>query len=168
MISQAYQDKITEYHKGRIWGGAVSGKLFDIECTAKNNDCSTMLDFGCGFGLLKEKLGNKFSITEYDAGIPKKNKLPVGKFDMVVCCDVMEHVEPEFVDQTIDWLYYYATKVIYVSICCAPSLETFDDGSNLHLTVQPPSWWMSRFEERGAKLSYNGTDRGLLIKAKIA
>lgn len=167
MISQAYQDKITKYHKTRLWGGAVEGKAFDIECTAKNNNCKSILDFGCGFGLLKQKIGHKFDVTEYDAGIEGKNKLPVGKFDMVVCCDVMEHVEPEFVDQTIDWIYYYSTKIIYVSICCAPSLETFDDGSNLHLTVKPPSFWLEHFERRGARLAYNGTDRGFLAKVTI-
>lgn len=167
MISEEYQRKITEYHRTHRWGGAVEGKAFEIKCIAKDNGCSTILDFGCGFGALKNKVGHEFDVTEYDAGIEGKNKLPVGKFDMVVCCDVMEHVEPEFVDQTIDWLYYYATKMIYVSICCAPSLQTFDDGSNLHLTIQTPSWWMSRFEERGLKFSYVGTDRGLTMKIKI-
>jgi hypothetical protein len=167
MISEAYQRKITEYHKTHLWGGAVEGKAFEIECIAKDNGCSTILDFGCGFGALKNKIGHKLQVTEYDAGIEGKNKLPAGKFDMVVCCDVMEHVEPMFVDQTIDWLYYYATNMIYVSICCAPSLETFDDGSNLHLTIQTPSWWMSRFEERGSKFSYVGTDRGLTMKVKV-
>lgn len=167
MISKAYQRKITEYHKTHRWGGAVEGKAFEIECIAKDNGCSTILDFGCGYGALNNKIGNKLEVTEYDAGIDGKNKLPVGKFDMVVCCDVMEHVEPMFVDQTIDWLYYYATKMIYLSICCAPSLEAFPDGSNLHLTIQTPSWWMSRFEERGSKFSYVGTDRGLTMKVKV-
>lgn len=167
MITPEYQQKITHYHKGRVWGGAVKGKVFDIECTANDNGCRTILDFGCGFGMLKEKIGHKFDVTEYDAGIERKNKLPVGSYDMVVCVDVMEHVEPEFVDETIELLYQYATKVIYVSICCAPSLENFDDGENLHLTVRPPSWWMSLFEKRGCKFSYTGTDRGLLIKVTV-
>lgn len=167
MISEAYQRKITEYHKAHLWGGAVEGKAFEIECIAKDNGCSTILDFGCGYGALKNKIGHKLEITEYDAGIEGKNKLPAGKFDMVVCCDVMEHVEPIFVDQTIDWLYYYANKIIYVSICCAPSFAKFPDGSNLHLTIQTPSWWMSRFEERGSKFSYVGTDRGLTMKVKV-
>lgn len=167
MISLAYKQQIQDYHSDKQWGGAVTGKVFDIECVASDNDCSSILDFGCGYGAFKQKCNpNKFTVSEYDPGIQGKDTLPTEVFDMVVCVDVMEHVEPQHIDQTLDWIREHTSKVSYFGICCIPSMGEFDDGTNLHKTVRSPDYWLGKLASRYTKYSYFGNNNHIVIKAK--
>ena len=109
----------------------------------------TYLDYGCGkaeqylkYGL-KDRLGVKL-VSLYDPGANVagvSNTKPLGKFDAVVCTDVLEHVEnPE---EVISELIGYARKFLFCSISCKPSKPSkrLPDGRPVHITLHPPEWW---------------------------
>jgi len=53
----------------------------------------SILDFGAGNGHLSKLLREKgFSVTSYDPMVEKHAARPKGKFDLVLCIEVLEHV----------------------------------------------------------------------------
>jgi hypothetical protein len=72
----------------------------------------------------------------------------VDKFDWVYCCDVLEHIPTEHVDEVLDNLAAMTGYGAFMQIAM------FHDGfgqmidDTLHLTVQPAEWWMEKINKR--------------------
>ena len=67
---------------------------------------------------------------------------------MVVCIDVLEHIEPEFLEDVLDHLQTLTQHILLCSIHMGPAGKVLDDGRNAHLIQQPMSWWMPKIFER--------------------
>jgi len=63
----------------------------------------------------------------------------------VICTDVMEHIEPECLDDVIDDLKRVTNIVLVVNIALRPAKKTLADGRNAHLIVKDIEWWMGKF-----------------------
>lgn len=113
-----------------------------------------LLDYGCGRGLqyLGERVherwtsgGETASLPQcYDIGIPALATKPEGVFEGVICVDVLEHIPPADVQTVLQELFAYTESGIgflFLAIACRPAKKSFSNGENLHLTIQPPSWW---------------------------
>lgn len=107
----------------------------------------TMLDYGCGEGSLRRYLRSEVSvpwkIAEYDPAIPKKAKLPKAA-DLVVCTDVLEHVEPEKLESVLGHIFLLTRKGAFLAIATRPANKLLPDGRNAHLIVQPMEWWVDK------------------------
>lgn len=108
---------------------------------------NTILDYGCGKGMLMEALRARTdaSVAGYDPAIPEY-AAPPEPADIVACLDVLEHVEPECLDDVIADLHRLTKRALYVDICAIPALKTLPDGRNAHLIVQPFEWWLPKFD----------------------
>lgn len=106
-----------------------------------------VLDYGCGKCSLDIAL--PFDITNYDPCIPGKDAMP-DPHDVVVCTDVMEHIEPEFVDNVLDHIKSLARYKVFFAIDTirADHLKTLPDGSTCHPSVHSHLWWMPKLQER--------------------
>jgi hypothetical protein len=62
--------------------------------------------------------------------------------------DVLEHIEPEYVDAVFDHLEDLTEVVLFATIHTVPAKKELSDGRNAHLTVQPMEWWLPKFLER--------------------
>lgn len=137
-----------------------------LRALVKEHDVKSMLDFGCGRGdayrsphKLHHQIGlPRAAVTLYDPAFRPSSKLPTGKYDLVVCSDVLEHVPEGEVDEFVARLFSYAKKAVWASVCCRPAKKTFPDGRNLHVTVQPFDWWMERFK------AAQGDLQGMLVE----
>lgn len=67
---------------------------------------------------------------------------------MVACIDVLEHIEPEYLDGVLDELARLTEGVAFLSIHTGPAVKVLSDGRNAHLTQQPMSWWMPKVFDR--------------------
>ena len=101
----------------------------------------TILDYGCGQGALGRSLNQQ--IAEYDPAIAGKNMLP-DPADLVICTDVMEHIEPELLDNVLDHLRSVTRQVLFAVICTRPAKKFLADGRNAHLIVEPWEFWESK------------------------
>ena len=110
--------------------------------------CTTLLDYGCGAGLqyAEENIQRYWQIMPslYDPAIPKFAKKPVGKFDGVICTDVMEHIPEGEIDDSLREIYGYATKAVFFTICCREANRLLPNGMNCHVTIRPENWWRNR------------------------
>jgi hypothetical protein len=103
---------------------------------------ASVLDYGCGLGRLRTSLTLPPDLhwTDYDPGVMGKDT-PPAPAALVVCCDVLEHVEPECLAAVVQDLLRLATQALFVAIACKPSGKTFPDGTNHHQRIAAPSWW---------------------------
>ena len=67
--------------------------------------------------------------------------------DMIMSFDVLEHVEPEFIDITLVDLKNRCNKIMYHLIACHPAKRVLDDGRNAHLIIETPDWWKNKISE---------------------
>lgn len=144
LISPDYRALNAELHASSPEYGA---SLFEwpvraSRAAASRYDCRTVLDYGCGKGKLRHTFP---ALQEYDPAIPGKDSEP-RPADLVVCADVLEHVEPDKIDAVLDHLRRLSQKVCLLSICLVPAQKTLADGRNAHLLVKPADWWAERLE----------------------
>jgi hypothetical protein len=109
-----------------------------------------LLDYGCGsrMGLLKTlKVPRKLTYQGYDPGV-EELKAPPLPAEMVCCIDVLEHVEPEYLDNVLDHLCSLTEVVAFLSVHTGPAMKTLPDGRNAHLTQEPIEWWLPKLWSR--------------------
>lgn len=107
----------------------------------------SVLDYGAGKGSLKAALRG-LKVYEYDPAVPGK-ETPPASAGVVVCTDVMEHVEPECTDAVIVHLCGLATRAVFVGVSCRVGGKRLADGRPAHVNVQPATWWHERFSAVG-------------------
>ena len=112
----------------------------------------TVLDYGCGKGTLAAAL--PFPIWEYDPCVPGKDT-PPRPADLVICTDVLEHVEPECLDMMLLDLARCTLQVCYAVINTGPAQKSYADGRNAHLIQQPMAWWQDRLSEHFKVASFS-------------
>lgn len=158
VISDDYKKQLNEVHTGRRpdkkWGTTGARNIGDEVVKYlehRRGWIKTVLDFGAGQCSLEKYVKDKavdvrVNWTNYDPGIPELSALPEGKFDLICSSDVMEHVEPEMVDETIQWQKDHAERGLLIMIACSECGLKLPDGRNAHLTVQEPKWWWDKYE----------------------
>jgi hypothetical protein len=108
----------------------------------------SLLDYGCGEETLWENVrGHVPEDTDYvgyDPAMPGKDEIPTGKFDCVTCTDVLEHVEPQFVQGVIAHVMSLARFVVFFNIAICPANKSLPDGRNTHLIVKSDNWWINQ------------------------
>lgn len=155
-ISSSYAEHLRKEHAGSKWGSTgwkYSGELACM-CVRSRPYIKTILDFGCGKGTMGVYLKEEFpelKLSEYDPGIPGKDTMPSGQFDMVLTSDVLEHVEPELLDNTLIKLQALTKYVLFNDIACSPTYKLMGEGphvgEDLHLIIEEPEWWRARFKK---------------------
>ncbi len=132
------------------YGGRGDKWLDAVINLARKHHVISILDYGCGKGTLAAALRQKWigaDISEYDPAIAGKDNIEkYRQFDMVVCTDVLEHVEPQKLPIVIEHLYSLTKKVLFLVVATRPSNKFFTDGRNVHLIIEPPSWWKERID----------------------
>lgn len=104
----------------------------------------TMLDYGCGKQTLKPHFPE---IVGYDPCISGLDLAPASA-DLVVCTDVMEHVEPELIDNVLDHIERLADVGVFFVIHTGPAVKTLADGRNAHLTQEGTNFWLPKLDAR--------------------
>ena len=165
--SQDYYDLIDSYKKlheqeGKFKGISLIPLVPTLMKIVKDNDCKTLLDYGCGKGLPYDKercrevdlrnpiqeLCNLDSFDLYDPAYPKYNKLYNKKYDIVICTDVMEHIAEQDIDYVLKDILSHSKKTVFLNISCQPALKHFKEGKfkgqNVHVSVFDGHWWSDK------------------------
>lgn len=124
----------------------ISGSKYKDEVLRLSEKYETkdILDYGCGKGTLAKSL--PFTIKEYDPAIEGKDNIPVAS-DIVICTDVLEHIEPEYVDNVLADLNRCIIKIGYFVINTGPAQKTLPDGRNTHVLQKNKVWWSEKLEK---------------------
>ncbi len=128
------------------------------------DDAKTIIDIGCGTGKCFQSLrdqgldawgldiayssldpdihiksGAFFLIYPLWDMIPSRIRSQIGgnRFDLGLCCDVMEHLPEEKIDDSFKMIYEIAEDIHFW-------IATHPVGGNLHLTLQSIDWWLDK------------------------
>ena len=151
LISPEYLALQKEIHSRGNYGvmAAKWAKLVAVQ--AEQIDARSVLDYGCGPGLLAKSLPmaweRRYEVFEYDPAVDGKN-VPPEPADLVFCGDVLEHIEPVFLEAVLDDLRRLTKKLAMLVVATRPAEKHLADGRNAHLIIEPAHWWMRRFHER--------------------
>jgi hypothetical protein len=83
----------------------------------------------------------------YDPAIERLSAPPVPA-ELVVCIDVLEHIEPLCLKAVLDDLVRVTEGIIFMTIHTGPALKVLSDGRNAHLIQKPLSWWLPKIWKR--------------------
>jgi hypothetical protein len=151
-ISGSYAEQLGKEHDGSKWGSTgarYSGRAV-AEVIGSRPYLQTALDYGCGKGTMAQHF-HDLEWTEYDPGVVGKQEKPRGRYDLVTCTDVMEHVEYEYIKDVAKELGDKTGKVLFVDIACYPTGKLFGEGpyegKDLHITLLSPNEWSNVFGE---------------------
>ncbi|MDQ3079567.1 MAG: class I SAM-dependent methyltransferase [Pseudomonadota bacterium] len=97
-------------------------------------EAQSVLDYGCGQGALARAIGER--VKEYDPAIPDKADAPAPA-DLVVCTDVLEHVELDCLSEVLDHLRQLSRKACFVVIATRPAKKVLADGRNATSSSTP-------------------------------
>lgn len=153
-ISAEYRRLNKELHKRpNGFGGGGHKHAKAIVDLAIKYECKTVLDYGAGQQTLSQAFQEKYpyffqKIQDYDPAVLSIAEDPQPA-DLVVCTDVLEHIEPAYLANVLNELYSLTEKVIYLYIATITTAKTLQDGRSAHLIVEPPWYWIKKLEDAG-------------------
>jgi len=151
VISEDYRAMQSQLHAmPRGYGGVntnVTGPA--VMEVVRKIGAESVLDYGAGKGHLGEYLfthGFTGDYRPYDPAIPIWADAPQPS-DLVACCDVLEHIEPDCLEAVLLDLRRVTRKAGLFLVNLREAKKTLPDGRNAHLIVKPAEWWRERIAE---------------------
>lgn len=150
LISDEMRRLNAELHHTNLQYGVGGGKHTDVvKSICEQLGTTSVLDYGAGKQYLAKAL--PFPIWSYDPAVPEISELP-RPADLVVCTDVLEHVEPERLKYVLNHIRGVMLQCGYFVVHNGPARKTYANGQNTHLIQQSPQWWeqqLTQFFEIG-------------------
>ncbi len=144
LISEEYRKLNAALHDDNPAYGSMAHKYASaVAQMALACGDESILDYGCGKGTLKPALLDLIpglAVHEYDPAIPDLDQDPDPQ-DLVVAFDVMEHIEPECLDDVLSHIQSKALKHAMFFIANVRAKKLLPDGRNAHLIVEDRQWW---------------------------
>ena len=174
-ITREYLEEQTKLHENPNYGVASLHFAPIVADIVKQTGCKSISDYGAGkrrlFDALKQLGLDDFTYFPYDPVFPEYGDPKPA--DLVCCIDVLEHIEPELIDNVLIDLSTITTKFGFFSIHMGPAGKVLSDGRNAHLIQKPSSWWLPKISQHYEVLhleSHNmmGIGMWLFVKSRIA
>lgn len=153
LLSPAYRALMVRAHKEMDWAGSGHKQAEAVAQFAEEIGAKSILDYGSGQGLLAKALAEADpprKVANYDPGLPATAGLPK-LAHLVVCSDVLEHVEPGKLGNVMAHLHSLAVTGAYFVIATRECGRKLPDGRPAHLIVESPEWWLAKIEAQGWK-----------------
>lgn len=164
-LSDSYRELNAELHRRNPNYGTTGRRYVEtVRTLARQYDVRHILDYGCGKRDLWAAMHADLDVRNFDPAIPGCDALPEPA-DLVACIDVLEHVEPEYLNDVLHELSRLMIKVGFLTIATGPSLKTLADGTNCHRLIENPSWWLDQVKKHVhvANWSALSGDNGLQV-----
>ena len=142
-------------------GASLVPQAHHIRRLVAETAARSILDYGCGKGAQYRPLGlaegavvrwrsiqeywGVGRITCYDPAYEPFRQPPQGRFDGVICTDVLEHCPEDDLPWIVAELFAHAERFVFASVACHPAVKRLPNGENAHCTVRPPQYWDQLF-----------------------
>jgi 2-polyprenyl-3-methyl-5-hydroxy-6-metoxy-1,4-benzoquinol methylase len=146
LISDEYRELNKELHEtNEAYGTSGHNHAEAVVGLANAMQTVDILDYGCGKGTLNSAIGIR--LKEYDPAVPGKDD-PPEPADLVVCTDVLEHIEPDCLDDVLDDIESLARRGVFLCVATREAKKVLADGRNAHLIVEGKDWWLPKLMDR--------------------
>lgn len=115
---------------------------------------ATVIDYGCGQSRLLDLLARDigFRGIRHDPAIPEFSARPSEPADLLICIDVLEHVEEADLDAVIADMRSLCREAIVV-VDTKKAVQVLPDGRNAHVSLHPHAWWQERLSRQFGPLT---------------
>jgi hypothetical protein len=148
-ISEDYRRMQQELHQNPEYGVASLAFAPTVAEVIRQSGIRSVSDYGAGKKNLLKGLAqagiNQLQYHPYDPAFPAYGEPKAA--DLVCCIDVLEHIEPELLDNVLQELARITVNLGFFSIHQGPAGKVLSDGRNAHLIQQPSSWWLPRLSQ---------------------
>jgi hypothetical protein len=153
LISPEYCKMQSIMHRSpRGYGGRGDHWAATVVSVAKRYDAQSILDYGAGQGRLGVALRDRgFICRDYDPALKAMRERP-SFADLVVCTDVLEHVEPDKLTDVLAHIRSLARRAAFLVIATRPANKLLPNGANAHLIIENDEWWKGRVLRAGFTL----------------
>ena len=164
LITEEYLAEQKALHtKGNY--GTASLKFGEVVTQLCNKlNIKTLLDYGCGSMQNLAKVlqpDHEVEYLGYDPAVEEfKFKEPA---DLVVCIDVLEHIEPDLLDNVLNDLMMLTNGYAFITVHTGPAVKTLSDGRNAHLIQKPSRWWLPELMARFELVTFQATPQGFNV-----
>lgn len=145
-ISDEYLGMQTALHQNPAYGVASLSFAPLVRDLIVSSGAGSLLDYGAGKCRLRDALvemGLKdLQYRPYDLVFPEYGL--VVPSDIVTCIDVLEHIEPAYVESVIDELWSSTLRFGLFTIHSGAAIKNLPDGRNAHLIQEKSGWWLSK------------------------
>lgn len=151
LITEEYRRMQEELHQNPNYGVASVQYAPIVAEVLKQTGATELLDYGAGKGRLGETLRTLLPepplVYHYDPARPEWSSQPRPRA-FVACIDVLEHIEPNLLDNVLDDLQRVTAGHGVFTVHTGPAVKILSDGRNAHLIQQQPAWWLPKFMQR--------------------
>lgn len=168
LLSDSYRAQQEKLHENPNYGVASIEYAPLVAEIVNNLGVTELCDYGAGKCNLMKTINEKrlvkhpFKYLPYEPAIERFADKPEPA-EMVACIDVLEHVEPQFLDNVLNDLERLTEVVGFFTVHCGPAVKVLDDGRNAHLIQQPPEWWLPKLMERFDLQNFARTSAGFHV-----
>ena len=131
LISEQYRKQQRALHERPDYGVASLRYAPLVAETLERTRADELLDYGAGKGrlaaALQEIVKRPLKVHHYDPAIPEwaAEPQPCG---FVACIDVLEHIEPDYLDNVLDELKAITTRFGFYTIHTGAAVKVLSDG----------------------------------------
>jgi hypothetical protein len=166
LISEEYRAMQRRLHENPGYGIASLEYAPLVARVIQATGATDLLDYGAGKGRLGEALRQQIKgplrIHHYDPAIPEWS-VPPAPCPLVACIDVLEHIEPQLLDNVLDDLKRVTLRQGLFTVHTQPAVKVLPDGRNAHLIQQPARWWLPKLMERFELFTFNRMPMGFCV-----
>lgn len=169
LISEDYRRMQQELHTNPNYGVASVQYAPLVAQVMDAVGATELLDYGAGKGrlgaTLREHAQRPLTIHHYDPAIPEWSA-PAQACRFVACIDVLEHIEPQLIDNVLDDLQRVTLGVGVFTVHTGAAAKVLSDGRNAHLIQQPASWWLPKFLARFELVQFSRMPQGFWVSVE--
>jgi hypothetical protein len=153
LISPEYLAQQRTLHENPDYGVASTHFAPIVAKVMNQYGVTQLLDYGAGKGRLgqtltgKRMVDHRFILQHYEPAMDEWADEPE-PMQMVACLDVLEHIEPNRIENVLDDLQRCTLEIGVFSVSTEPAMKTLSDGRNAHLIIEPASWWLPKLLAR--------------------
>lgn len=171
LITESYREQQKALHSDEKnpYGVASASYAPLVSGLIDRYGINTLLDYGAGSRLTLIKtiseqrlVKRKFNYIPYEPAVEKYASTPEPA-EMVACIDVLEHIEPNCLEDVLDDLKRVTINIGLFTVSCVPARKVLDDGRNAHLIQESPEWWLPKITDRFLLQTFQRNQDGFIV-----
>jgi hypothetical protein len=169
LITERYRAQQKHLHDTTEYGVVSAQYAPMVAKMIDQHEVNELLDYGAGSRLTLIKtiaeqrlVARKFNYRAYEPAVEMYAKTPEPA-EMVACIDVLEHIEPECLDDVLNDLKRVTKRLGLFTVSTVPAGKTLQDGRNAHLIQEPAEWWLPKITDRFTLQTFQRNRGGFIV-----